>query len=223
MAQTSIFHSTLFRKILVAATGIVMIGFVLVHMIGNLQVFAGAGPTVELTKINAYGALLKKNLIILWGARIFLLASVFLHVVMTVSLVRRNKKARPVAYAKRSSYASAASKMMFYGGITLFLYIIYHILHFTTGSVHTSLYVAHDVYGNLVRSFQKPLISFIYIIAQVALFGHLYHGTVSVFQTLGFSNPKHLRVIKKAGIGLSLIICLGFISIPVSILAGWVN
>jgi succinate dehydrogenase / fumarate reductase cytochrome b subunit len=217
------YHSTIGKKWIVAITGAMMIGFLVGHMAGNLQIFEGRGATIEATKINQYAAFLKKEMMVLWLVRLILLSAVIAHVVTTIQLVRINKKARPVGYVQRDTYSSVASRMMFYGGLTLFLYIIYHILHFTTGTVHPELYEPHDVYSNMVRSFQVWWISLIYIVAQAALFMHLYHGAVSLFQTMGVTNPRHLSVIKKGGIGLAVIICGGFISIPVAVLAGWVQ
>lgn len=200
-----------------------MIGFLLVHMLGNLQVFAGAGPTPEATKINEYAALLKKEAVILWGARIFLLVTIATHVLMTISLTQHNRESRPQAYQVRHTYASPASRMMIFGGIAILFYVIYHILHFTTGHAHADLFTPHDVYKNMIVSFQDPSIVFVYVAAQVALFGHLYHGTVSLFQTLGVHNPKHISLIKTAGLGLAVLICGGFISIPLGIWFGVVS
>ncbi|MEZ4819784.1 MAG: succinate dehydrogenase cytochrome b subunit [Bdellovibrionota bacterium] len=218
-----IFHSSIFKKTIVALTGLIMIGFVFVHMLGNLQIFAGAGPSVDSTKINAYAALLKSQPLILWGSRLFLLLTVATHVLMTISLTQANRESRPQPYQMRKTYASAASRMMIFGGLTLLFYIVYHILHFTTGSVHSDLFSRHDVYSNVVLSFQNPVIVLVYVVAQIALFGHLYHGTVSVFQTLGFYRPSHIALIKAAGITLALVICAGFISIPVSVYFGLVS
>lgn len=217
------YRSTVGKKWIVAITGLMMIGFLLGHMVGNLQIFEGRGLTIETTKINQYAAFLKKEMALLWMARIGLLGAVFAHVIATISLVRLNKKARPHAYAVKKTYSTAASRMMFYGGIAIFLYIIYHILHFTTGTVHPGMHDHVDVYGNMVTSFQVWWISGIYIVAQLALFMHLYHGAVSLFQTMGVSNPRHMALVKKGGIGLAVLICGGFISIPLAVLAGWVQ
>lgn len=218
-----IIQSTVFRKIVVALTGLALIGFLFVHMVGNLQVFAGPGATIETTKINEYAAFLKKEAVVLWGARLFLLAMIAIHILTTISLTQHNREARPQGYEVRKTYSSAASRMMIFGGLAIMFYVIYHILHFTTGTVHTGLYQPHDVYGNLIRSFQDPLIVFVYVAAQIALFGHLYHGAVSLFRTLGVSNPTHVRYVKGFGIALSVIICGGFISIPVGIWLGAVG
>src|SRR5690606_5464047 len=149
------YHSLLGKKIIVALTGLVMVGFVFVHMLGHLQMFAGYGDTLETTKINEYAAFLKKESLVLWGARIFLLLTIVTHIITTLSLVRINQKARPVSYEVRKSYASAASRMMLFAGLTILAFIIYHILHFTTGTLHTDYFDPKDVYMNMILSFQN--------------------------------------------------------------------
>lgn len=215
--------STIGKKTIVAVTGLMMIGFLVLHVLGNLQMFAGRGPTIETTKMNEYSALLRKEMALLWIARIVLLVSALTHVLFTISLTRQNRLARPENYHMRKTYSTAASRMMIYGGLFLLGYIVYHLLHFTVGAVHKDLFREHDVYQNVIDSFQNPMISAVYILAMLALFAHLYHGTVALFQTLGVSNPNHMKWIKKAGIGLSVIICGGFISIPVAVYLGCIQ
>lgn len=215
--------STIGKKTIVAATGLMMIGFLFFHMLGNLQMFEGRGETIELTKMNQYAALLKKEMALLWIARLGLLGAVILHVIFTISLTRQNRAARPQAYAVKKTYSSAASRMMVWGGLFLLCYIVYHLKHFTIGTAHPELFHDHDVYQTVVDSFEVRAISVIYIAAMVSLFMHLYHGTVSLFQTLGMVNPIHQAAIKKLGIGLSIIICGGFISIPVAVWMGWIQ
>ena len=160
---------------------------------------------------------------LLWVARLGLLAAAVTHIIFTIQLTRQNRAARPQSYAMKKTYSTAASRMMIYGGLFLFGYIVYHLMHFTIGNAHPDLMHGHDVYQTVVDSFQVPMISSVYILAMIALFGHLYHGTVSLFQTLGVVNPVHLQVIKKLGIGISILICGGFISIPVSVWMGWIS
>ncbi len=215
--------STVGKKTIVAATGLMLIGFLFFHMLGNLQMFEGRGQTVELTKMNQYAALLKKEMALLWMARIGLLVAAFLHVFFTLSLTAQNMAARPQVYAVKKTYSTAASRMMIWGGLFLLFYIMYHLMHFTFGTAHPDLFHDKDVYQTVVDSFQVTAISGIYIAAMIALFMHLYHGTVSLFLTLGMVNPVHQRLIKKFGIALSIIICGGFISIPLSVWMGWIQ
>lgn len=215
--------STIGRKTLVALTGVMMIGFLIAHMVGNLQMFEGRGLTPETTKMNEYAVLLRKEMALLWAARLGLLGAVLVHIICTISLAIQNKASRPQGYVMKKTYSTAASRMMVFGGLFLLCYIVYHLLHFTLGAVHQDLYHAHDVYQNVIDSFQNPIISGIYVLAMIFLFMHLYHGTVALFETLGMTNPLHIQWIKKLGIGLSVFICAGFISIPVGVYLGWIQ
>ena len=217
-ALVQVYQSTIGKKFIVALTGLFLIGFVVVHMLGNLQTFLGA------EKLDAYAHLLKKNAAVLWGFRLSLLGAAFLHVATTLQLVKRNRDARPKKYSvKVPIQASLASRMMVWGGITLLLYTIYHILHFTAGSVHPDLFVEGKVYGNVVRSFQDPLISGIYIVAQIALFFHLRHGFLSAFQTMGLSNENYVQIASLGATLVSAIVTLGFLSVPLGVLMGFVK
>ncbi|MCB0326602.1 MAG: succinate dehydrogenase cytochrome b subunit [Bdellovibrionales bacterium] len=224
MSVCTLWRSSIVKKWLVAITGLVMVGFLLGHMAGNLQMFLGRGPSPEATKINEYAAFLKANPALLWGTRIVLLFSVLLHIVTTISLTRQNRKARPESYALRASVASnLASRTMIFGGLTLLFYIIYHLLHFTLGCVHQELFTYPDVYQTVLSSFQIPLISGVYIVAQIALYFHLVHGISSAGETLGVSHPRYRECLNRIGIATATLICGGFISIPVGVLTGLIS
>jgi len=215
--------STVGKKTIVAITGLMLVGFLFFHMLGNVQMFAGRGETAELTKMNEYAALLKKEMALLWVARLGLLAAAAAHIFFTISLTRQNRAARPVGYANKKTYSTLASRTMIYGGLFLLFYIIYHLMHFTLGKVHGDLFHGHDVYQSVVDSFQRPMISTVYILAMVFLFMHLYHGVQSLFQTLGMTNPVHVRLAKQLGVFLSLIICGGFTSIVIGVWMGYIS
>lgn len=218
------FRSSIGKKIIVAVSGLAIMLWLLGHMLGNLQVFMGPGSTVEETRINQYAVMLKANPALLWGVRLGLLTMVALHVVFTVLLTRQNAAARPVGYQRRERVKSTlASSTMIYGGLTLLAYIVYHLMHLTLGNAHPGLYVEGDVYGNLIRGFQVPAIAAAYVVAQVALFMHLSHGARSVPRTLGLSNPKHLAVTDALGLGFAVVVCLGFVAIPVAVFAGMIS
>ena len=225
MSWMGAFYSTsVGKKAVVAVTGLIMVLFLIGHMMGNLLVFEGRGPDVHSTKLNEYSALLRTEMTILWGIRLVLLTAVVLHIVTTIRLVLENRSARPVGYAQRTyQETNVYSRTMIWGGIALFLYIVYHILHLTAGVAHAGLFTPHDVYSNVVRSFQSPLIAGVYILATIALFFHLTHGVQSLFRTLGVSHPRHLEGIKVGGRLLSAIIVVGFLSVPVSVLLGVVK
>lgn len=212
--------STVGKKTIVAVTGLMLVGFLFVHMLGNIQMFAGAGETPELTKMNEYAGLLKKEPALLWMARFGLLGAALAHIFFTIALTRQNREARPVSYANKKTYSTLASRTMIYGGLFLLFYIIYHLMHFTLGVVHQDLFHGHDVYRSVVESFKQPMISTAYILAMVFLFMHLLHGIQSMFQTLGMTNPIHVRIAKQLGFGLAFIICGGFISIVIGVWMG---
>lgn len=225
MSWIGAFYSTsVGKKAVVAITGLIMVLFLMGHMMGNLLVFEGRGPDVESTKLNEYSALLRTEMLVLWAIRAVLLSALVLHVATTIRLVAENRAARPDGYARRTyRKANVYSRTMAWGGLALFGYIVYHILHLTAGVAHPGLFTPHDVYSNVVRGFQNPMISGVYIAATVALFFHLTHGVQSLFRTLGVNHPRHLEGIQAGGRALAAILVLGFLSVPVSVLLGIVK
>ena len=214
------FDATIVKKAIVAVTGVAMFGFLVGHLLGNLQVFAGDHGKA----IDAYARFLKNTPEILWTTRVVLLAAVILHIVFTVQLWNIKNAARPVAYVKTDrSHSSLASKTMYYSGPLLFFFIVYHLLHFTLGMAQTSLFEEGQVYKNIVLGFQQPVVSLVYIIAMGMLSLHLYHGLYSLWQTLGFSHPKYTPLIRKGAAAVSVVMFLGFASIPAAVLAGVVT
>jgi succinate dehydrogenase / fumarate reductase cytochrome b subunit len=206
------YHSSVGKKVIMAITGIVGILYVFFHMAGNLQVFEGP------EKINAYGAALHYSPMLLWTARTVLILAVVFHIVAAFQLARMSQKSRPQNYAKWTAISSNfATRTMRWTGPLLLLFIIYHVLHFTTGTLHTD-YIEGEVYHNVVVAFTNPLISAIYIVAMLALGFHLYHGIWSVFQSLGISQPRFDGALRMAATLLTFIIVLGFISIPVAVM-----
>jgi succinate dehydrogenase / fumarate reductase cytochrome b subunit len=215
----SFYGSSIGKKFVVASTGAIMILFLIGHMLGNLQVFEGRGPTVETTRLNQYAHLLRLEMPLLWTIRLVLLAAVILHVWTTIQLWLENRAARPEGYSNKQSVQSTLySRTMIYGGLALFTYLVYHILHFTVGAVHKGLLEHGDVYGNVVRSFRVPAISVVYIVAQVFLYMHLRHGFQSLFRTLGVSHPRYVAMLERLGLVVALVITLGFIAVPLAVL-----
>ncbi len=204
-------------KALMALTGLVLFGFVFIHMVGNLQLYSGP------EKINKYGALLKSLPPLLWGTRITLLVAVALHGTAAFVLWRRNRAARPVGYASQDfQAASITSRTVYWTGPILGLFIVYHLLHLTVGSVHPSF--SHtDVYSNVVTAFSSPAVSIFYILAMVALGFHLFHGAVSLFQTLGLRTPKYEKLIESVVVAVAAVIVMVNISFPIAVLAGLVK
>jgi succinate dehydrogenase / fumarate reductase cytochrome b subunit len=204
-------------KAVMAVTGFVLYGFVFVHMVGNLQLYQGP------EKINAYAALLKSVPAVLWGFRAVLLGSVVVHGVAAFILWRRNRAARPVGYASQDFQAATiTSRTMFWTGPMIGLFVVYHLLHLTVGSVHPSF--SHtDVYSNVVTAFSNPAVSNFYILAMVALGFHIFHGAFSLFQTLGLKTPKYEKPLKAVLMAVSTVIVVVNISFPIAVLAGLVK
>ncbi len=214
----ALYDTTMGKKAVMAITGFILIGFVVGHMVGNLQIFAGP------QKLNAYAHFLHSMQGPLWGARLVLLASVGLHLWSAISLTLQNYQARPVGYQRKADLiTSYAAKTMIWGGIILAFFIFFHILHLTTGSVGPEGFNPGNVYGNVITGFKVSWISGFYIIAQLALALHIYHGAWSFLQTLGANHPRYNSLRKIFSVGLALLIAVGNISIPVAVMAGFLN
>jgi len=216
------YASSIGKKILVALTGLVMLGFVLGHMIGNLLIFAGKDA------INEYGHLLQTALHGggVWIARIGLLVAVVLHIVATIQLTKANRAARKDAYGKHKAQVSGkSSHIMIWSGLTILAFIIYHLLHFTLrvgndyASYQTTLHgeTVHDVYRMVIAGFSWAPASIFYLIAMALLCSHLSHGFSSLFQTLGISTDKTEPLFKKAGYAFAGLIFTGNAAIVLSI------
>jgi succinate dehydrogenase / fumarate reductase cytochrome b subunit len=204
-----------------ALTGIVLFGFVIAHMIGNLQVYMGPEA------INAYGVFLREfgHGGALWVARAVLLASVGLHIWSAWRLTVINRAARAVGYREVERRESTyASRTMRWSGVLLLLFVIYHLLHFTFGprAVHPD-FVHGDVFHNFVVGFSNPLVSGFYILSMLALGLHLYHGAWSFMQTLGLSHPRYDHLRHAFATFITVVVVAGNISFPVAVLAGWVR
>jgi succinate dehydrogenase / fumarate reductase cytochrome b subunit len=211
------YGTTVGKKVAMATSGLIVVGWLVLHMLGHVAVFAGRET------YNAYAAFLADNPPLLWGQRLILAAALAVHIHAAFSLWGRNSEARPRAYHQRKDLATNyAALTMRYGGITLLAFIIYHVLHLTVGLTgHLGYeFVRGDVYNNLVLGFQRPAVAAFYILAQVALGMHLYHGIWSLTQTLGADHPKYNPLRQYASIGLTLFIVLGFLIVPISVLTG---
>jgi len=211
--------STVGKKIVMAVTGVLLFVFVIGHLLGNLQVFEGPA------KLNAYGAFLHSIGEFLWPVRIVLLIAVTLHIVATVQLALRKKRARPIEYSVKKAIASSyASRTMYWSGPIVLAFIIFHLLHLTAGYIHPgAAYIEGDVYHNVVSGFLVWWVSISYIVAVSLLGLHLRHGLWSMFQTLGIHQPQYTVRFKKAAMVIALLITLGYISIPISVLLGLVK
>lgn len=218
------FNSSLGKKCVMAVTGLLLFGFVVAHMLGNLQIFLGQSA------LNDYAKHLEELEFLLWPARAFLLTVLALHIFVAIRLTAENRAARPVRYAHEGTIkATYASRTMMMSGVIIFLFIVYHLLHFTVRTIEPSYSLLvdsegrRDVYAMVVLSFQQPLVAISYIVAMATLCFHLSHGLESLFQTLGFKKPSRAATFKVFARVASLVIFIGNSSIPLSIFMGWVK
>ena len=221
------FTSSIGKKYLMALSGLVLIGFVFVHMAGNLQILMGQ------EKINAYAhALQSLPLPILWGSRLFLLAAVLIHAVTAYQLVKENRRARPNQnYIETTKRAGLASLKMGLTGSILLAFIIFHLLHFTIRTIYPEYSEMmtivgspdsneiHDVYSMVLAGFQHTWISVFYVVAMFLLCGHLAHGVSSAFQSLGIRSESWRVKLEFAAKAYAWLIFVGFSIVPLLVLA----
>ena len=202
------------KKAVMAVTGVVLAGFVVAHLLGNLQIFLGPD------RFNTYARMLKSLPELLWPVRITLLISVMLHIWSSVQLAVVKSEARPIGYVRTKSTASSyASRTMYMSGPILAAFIVYHLMQFTFG-VGGTPYMESDPYGNVINGFRVPAVSLFYIVAMGLLCLHLRHGLSSIVQSLGLTHPRYTPRLKSIAVIVATLIFLGFVSIPVAVLAG---
>lgn len=216
------YDSSIGKKILIALTGTVLVGFLLGHLIGNLLIFAGKDA------INEYGHFLQTvgHGMGVWVARVVIFGSIILHVILTVQVTKRNRASREQKYGKEhTQVASKSSRMMIVSGLTILAFFVYHILHFTARKFNdydtykTMLdgHEVHDVYRMVIAGFSWAPAAIFYIIAMVLLCSHLSHGVASMLQTLGLGNERSRPLFEKIGKAYALLILVGNCSIPIAI------
>jgi succinate dehydrogenase / fumarate reductase cytochrome b subunit len=218
-------HSSIGRKIIVAVTGLILILFVIGHLLGNLQIYLGP------EWINAYSQHLRDLGPLLWLVRGVLLLTVILHIYFTVLLAIENRRARPKRYkGKEHVKATWASRHMAMSGLVVLAFIIFHLLHFTghNFNAHFPLLKAdplnrYDVYSMMVYGFQNVYVSSFYVVGLFLLTIHLTHGSSSFFQSLGINNKRLTTRLAFAGRALAWLLFLGYTSIPVAVLLGFIK
>jgi succinate dehydrogenase / fumarate reductase cytochrome b subunit len=219
-------NSTIGKKVIMAVTGLVWIGFVAFHMYGNLKVFQGAEYFNHYSEgLRELGGPIFGHAHLLWVARIGLIVTIVLHVWAAVSLYRRAAKARPRSYEmQRTVQANYASITIRYGGLVIFLFVLFHLMHLTWGvpGVHNS-FVHGDPYSNVISGFQSIPAVIVYLLALTALGFHLFHGTWSMFQTLGFNNKRYDGALRGLALALALVVPIGFATVPLAIVFGFVS
>lgn len=212
----SFWRSTIGKKAVMAVTGLIGIGFVIGHMLGNLLVFRGAEA------INSYAVSLREigGGAALWLARLVLLAAVILHVTAAFQLTRRKQLARPQGYRKHEPQVSTwGARTIRIGGVILLVWLGFHILHFTVGTVHPD-FIHLNPFHNLTTAFSNPLIVGFYVLAMVFLGLHLYHGAWSSLRTLGINKASAQPLHRRIPTILAILLALGFSAVPLAILFG---
>jgi succinate dehydrogenase / fumarate reductase cytochrome b subunit len=220
-------QSTLGKKAIVAATGVVLFGFVVLHMLGNLKTFTGRDADGT-HHIDVYARFLREmgepmvpREGILWVTRVVLLVALVVHVVTVIQLVRLNRAARPIGYQRRTyAQSTVPARTMLASGLLLLGFVVVHILHFTTGTIDVRPIVHEQVYANLYHSFRAWFIVAFYVTAMILLALHLYHGVWSLFQTLGWDNPDRNRGLRALAVLAAIGLLVGFSSVPVLIFLG---
>lgn len=215
------YRSSVGKKIAMATSGVILVLWILAHMVGNLKAFSGPA------RLNAYAAGLRtmgEPFVgpgqLLWLVRVVLLACVGIHIAAATQLTLLSRAARPVSYERTPHLElSYASRTMRWGGVIILLYVIYHLMHFTWGTVHPD-FIPGDVYHNLVVGFRSKPVAGAYVVAIAALALHLYHGVWSALQTLGLNHPRYNRYRRAAAAVLAAAVFAGFVSVPAAVLAG---
>ncbi len=222
-------RSSIGKKWIVALTGLVLVAYVLGHLVGNLQIFL---PNKG--RINAYGAFLHSLGPLLWVIRAFLFACFVTHIVVTIQLAIENRRARPDRYeAPHYRKSDWASRSMIVSGLIVLCFVVFHILHFTTHTIRPDFANLHqtlpngteepDIYRMVVEGFQQPAASCFYIVGMILLCMHLSHGFGSFVQTLGLNSSKLAPWLVNGGRVLAIVICLGYIAIPIAVMTGFLH
>ena len=209
------------KKAVMAITGVMLVGYVFAHLLGNMQIYSG-----DPEQINRYAGFLHNpaNAAALWAARSVLLLAVALHITASIQLWLQNRAARPIGYVKKDDLpASYAARTMIWSGPIVGAFVIFHVLHLTAGKVLPLRELGPnmpDVRYNVITGFSNPFVSGFYILAMILLCLHLYHGMWSMFQSLGISHPRYTPIVKKAAAVLSILVAIGNCSIPIAVLTG---
>ncbi len=218
-------RSAVGKKWVMAVTGIMLLGFVLAHMVGNLKIYLGA------SHMNAYAEWLRTlgepalpRTVLLWGMRIGLALAFVFHIVSAAQLTRMNHRARPTRYQAPRDYVAAnfASRTMRWTGVIVGLFVIFHLLDLTWGGTGEH-FVRGNAYENVIHSFQRVPVAIAYIVANIALAIHIFHGAWSMFQSLGLNNPKWNDARRKFALGFALIIGIANVSFPLMVVTGVVS
>lgn len=213
------YASTVGKKAVMGITGLIGVGFVILHSLGNLLIFRGP------VAINSYSHFLKSTGELLWALRVVLIVAVILHVIAAVQLAKQSRAARPIGYTKHQAQAATiASRTMRWGGALLLVFIVLHILHFTTGTIRPAgVFSQDDVYANIVTSFRIWWVALFYVVAMMALGLHLFHGAWSSVRSIGVSPPTPRPLHRRISLVIALFVWAAFTAVPVAVLSGIVR
>jgi len=223
------YRSAVGKKWVMAVTGVMLLGFVLAHMVGNLKLYLGTHHGQH--AIDIYGEWLRTfgepalpRTVFLWIMRLGLITAFALHIHAALTLTRMNHRARPMKYQSKRDYAAAnfASRTMRYSGVIVGLFLVYHLMDLTWGVGGADFERGHP-YANLVNSFQRPAIAIVYIVAMAFLALHIFHGAWSMFQSLGWNNPRYNKARLWFARGFALVILVGNVSFPIAVMTGAVK
>ena len=226
MGQARSTRTTIALKLLMAISGVIFIGFVLVHMYGNLKAFGGHDAFNEYAEhLRTFGEPILPRSGLLWIIRVVLIVSLVVHVAAAVALWRRARRARPVKYVmKKRTGATFASLMMRWGGVTILLFIVWHLINFSIGKVNVTGGATDDPYNLMVDTFDTWWLTIVYLVAMAMLGAHLHHGIFSATQTLGLTSNARARTLsKRVAFTLAVIIAGGFSLVPLFVLFGVIS
>ncbi|MEL7497551.1 MAG: succinate dehydrogenase cytochrome b subunit [Planctomycetota bacterium] len=224
-----LYQSNLGKKVIAAITGLILFGFLIGHVVGNLKVFSApdvAGvPSIDIYAhhLRVVGEPMVPKYGVLWGARIVLLVSVVMHIVVVIQLAMDSAEARPTGYVKtKRRMASFSAMYMMFSGLLIAFFVVFHILHFTAGLLKFGTFEHGRVYDNLYASFSSNYwyIPAFYIVTMVTIGFHLNHGVWSLFQTLGIDNPDRNKLLRIGATVATVLIIAGFIAVPLAFLSG---
>jgi succinate dehydrogenase / fumarate reductase, cytochrome b subunit len=218
------YRSAIGKKAVMAITGVILFGWIFLHMAGNLKIFFGAEALNHYAEwLRELGAPILPHTAALWLTRILLIVAVVFHIHSAYALTIMNAKARPIAYDDRDFVKGTyAARTMRWGGVIILLFVIYHLLHLTTGDAHHD-FVPGDVYHNVVTGFQVWWVAAVYILANLALGLHLFHGLWAMFSSLGMTNPRFESWRRNFASAFAIVITAANISFPLSVLTGFVR
>jgi succinate dehydrogenase / fumarate reductase, cytochrome b subunit len=221
-----LYGSALGKKYAMAISSIVLMAYVLLHMIGNLKLYFGPGAMQEYADwLRVFGAPAAPDTVALWAVRIVLVVAFVVHIHAAYALTIMNRRARPERYRSKRDYLAAdfAARTMRWTGVIVLLFVLFHLADLTFGYANPDFQGHADVYHNVVVSFSRPLVSAFYIVANLALGLHLYHGAWSLFQTMGWNNPRFNHWRRWFAIAFAIVVAGGNISFPIAVLAGVVS